>query len=120
MSEELQQQKGINEKFCHECGATINIKAEICPKCGVRQPDIAAPGTITIAAPAGKTRMTAAILALLLGGIGSHRFYLGETVVGLIYLLFCWTFIPAIIAFIEFIIFLTMTDDSFNQKYNRL
>ena len=29
--------KEPNEKFCHECGAAINMKAEICPKCGVRQ-----------------------------------------------------------------------------------
>lgn len=25
-------------KFCQECGAEINEKAEICPECGVRQP----------------------------------------------------------------------------------
>lgn len=25
-------------KFCVECGSKINPKAEICPKCGVRQP----------------------------------------------------------------------------------
>lgn len=29
--------KKDNEKFCQECGEIINIKAEICPKCGVRQ-----------------------------------------------------------------------------------
>lgn len=35
--------KKDNEKFCSECGEIINIKAEICPKCGVRQapqPDV--------------------------------------------------------------------------------
>jgi len=26
----------ISFKFCRECGAEINAKAEICPKCGVR------------------------------------------------------------------------------------
>lgn len=30
--------KNENEKYCTECGAIINSKAEICPKCGVRQP----------------------------------------------------------------------------------
>ena len=30
--------KKDNEKFCQECGEIINVKAEICPKCGVRQP----------------------------------------------------------------------------------
>ncbi|MDR2637478.1 MAG: zinc-ribbon domain-containing protein, partial [Zoogloeaceae bacterium] len=29
--------KAIDEKFCSECGAIIKAKAEICPKCGVRQ-----------------------------------------------------------------------------------
>ena len=28
--------KEAGEKFCHECGVAINVKAEICPKCGVR------------------------------------------------------------------------------------
>ena len=26
-----------NEKYCSECGEIINLNAEICPKCGVRQ-----------------------------------------------------------------------------------
>lgn len=29
--------KGPDEKYCQECGAVIKAKAEICPKCGVRQ-----------------------------------------------------------------------------------
>lgn len=33
--------KGTEEKYCHECGEIINTKAEICPRCGVRQPTIA-------------------------------------------------------------------------------
>ena len=28
----------MNTKFCVDCGAEVNVKAEICPKCGVRQP----------------------------------------------------------------------------------
>ena len=28
--------KAIDEKFSSDCGETINSKAEICPKCGVR------------------------------------------------------------------------------------
>lgn len=65
-----------------------------------------------------KQKTTASILAFLLGGFGAHKFYLGKTGLGVVYLLFFWTFIPAIIAFIEFIILLTMDENTFNLKYN--
>jgi hypothetical protein len=38
---------------------------------------------------------------------------------GIVYLLFCWTFIPAFAAFIEFIMLLTMSQEAFNAKYNQ-
>ncbi len=66
-----------------------------------------------------KEKVTAAILAFVLGGFGIHRFYLGQTALGFLYLLFFWTFIPAIAAFIDFIIFLTESEESFNAKYNK-
>ncbi|MBH0071340.1 NINE protein [Pseudoalteromonas sp. NZS127] len=61
--------------------------------------------------------MAAALLAVFLGGFGVHKFYLGQIGLGFIYLLFFWTAIPAIIAFVEFIILLTMSDEAFNNKY---
>ena len=64
-----------------------------------------------------KSRVTAALLAFFLGGLGIHKFYLGQGGMGVLYLLFCWTFIPALIAFIEFIIYLTMTDEAFAEKF---
>jgi TM2 domain-containing membrane protein YozV len=65
-----------------------------------------------------KNKTTAALLAFFLGGFGVHKFYLGESGAGIIYLLFCWTFIPGIIAFFEFIFLLVMSDHDFNVKYN--
>lgn len=44
------------------------------------------------------------ILAFFLGGIGVHKFYAGKISTGILYILFCWTAIPAFIAFIDFII----------------
>lgn len=38
------------------------------------------------------------LLALFLGGIGAHDFYVGKPVKGLIKLVFCWTGIPTIIS----------------------
>ena len=67
-----------------------------------------------------KSKTTAIILCFLLGGFGVHRFYLGQTGKGLLYLLFCWTFIPAVIALIDFIVLLFMSKEEFNQKYNLL
>lgn len=65
-----------------------------------------------------KSKLVAALLALFLGGIGVHKFYLGRTGAGIAMLLFCWTFIPSFIAFIDFIILLCSSDQAFMQKYN--
>lgn len=65
-----------------------------------------------------KNKVTAAILAVFLGGIGVHRFYLGQTGLGIVYLIFFWTLIPSIIALIDFIVLLTMSDQDFDRKYN--
>lgn len=66
-----------------------------------------------------KNKTTAGLLALFLGGLGVHNFYLGKTS-GIFYLLFCWTFIPAIIAFFEAIMLFTMSQEDFDTKYNNL
>ena len=43
----------------------------------------------------------AVVLCLLLGGIGMHHWYLGNYIRGILYLLFFWTLIPAILSFID-------------------
>lgn len=65
-----------------------------------------------------RNKTTAALLAFFLGGLGGHKFYLGQSGMGFLYLLFFWTFIPAIIAFIEFFVLLSMSEADFNRKYN--
>lgn len=114
-------QKAADEKFCMDCGVIIKAKAEICPKCGVRQFD--PPGSQqatnqTIpSSPNGKSKLAAVLFALFLGGFGMHKFYLGSVGWGIIYLLFCWTFIPAFIALVEGILLLTMSEADFCRKY---
>ena len=64
-----------------------------------------------------KNKYVAGILAILLGDLGIHKFYLGRIGSGILYLLFCWTGIPAIIGLIEGIIYLCTDDDTFQVKY---
>jgi TM2 domain-containing membrane protein YozV len=112
---------GANRKHCFACASILDVRAELCPKCGVRQPTIA--GVMTLmpaAAPiptTTKSKSSAALLALFLGGIGVHKFYLGRGGMGVVYLLFCWTFIPSIVAFIEALILFGMSETEFAQKY---
>lgn len=65
-----------------------------------------------------KSKSTTVLLAFFLGGLGIHRFYLGQSGKGILYLIFCWTLIPAFIALIDFFTFIFMSEDNFNYKYN--
>ena len=109
--------KGPDEKFCTECGAVIKAKAEICPKCGVRQLAPPAASLLGQTSPGGRNRVVAGLLALFLGGLGVHKFYLGKVLQAVFYLLFCWTFIPAIIGFVEGVSYLLMSDETFFERY---
>ena len=55
------------------------------------------------------------LLALFVGGFGIHKFWLSEIVPGVLYLLFCWTFIPSIIALIE-CFFMKNTVNNYNYR----
>lgn len=65
-----------------------------------------------------KDKNVAAILALFLGGIGVHKFYLGRTGAGILYLLFSLTMIPALLAVIDFFVLALMDTDEFNRRFN--
>ncbi|WHI46914.1 NINE protein [Microbulbifer sp. JMSA004] len=93
-----------NLVFCRDCGSQISRTASTCPSCGVAQQI------------GGKGKVAAGLLAIFLGGFGLHRFYLGQWW-GLFYLLFCWTGIPGLIAFIEGIVFLCTSNEKWFDKY---
>lgn len=101
--------------YCANCGNRLSDQAVMCPQCGhptgVQAPQTAVP----VYVPGGKSRITAGILALLVGGLGVHKFYLEKVGLGILYLLFSWTFVPSIISFIEGIVYLTQTDEAFGQ-----
>ncbi len=98
-----------DSKYCSGCGKPLHKSAPQCPHCGAPQADVVQAGS--------KSRVIAIVLALLLGGIGGHKFYLGRVGWGVLYFLFCWTFIPALAAFVEAIIYITMSDQAFAKKY---
>jgi ribosomal protein L40E len=104
-------------KFCMDCGQEINRRAEICPKCGVRQ--LPAPNASGALGTGGPNRLIAALFAILLGGIGIHKFYLGRVGQGLLYVLFCWTIIPVIVGIVEGILYLCSTDEDFGRRYGK-
>lgn len=120
---------------CPQCGAPIDAAATKCEYCGAPLTPTATPQPKpqpqpaytqpTYAQPAHyddrrnwpvKSKIVAGVLALLLGGLGVHKFYLGKTGLGILYLLFCWTYIPGIIGFIEGIMILTSNDENFQIK----
>ena len=73
--------KKDNQKYCAECGELINIKAEICPKCGVRQKSAVSTNT------QNDKWLVSILLCFFLGPIGAHRFYTGHIGIGVIQLL---------------------------------
>lgn len=44
------------------------------------------------------------LITFFLGGLGIHKFITARTKQGIIYLLFCWTYIPGLFALVEFVI----------------
>jgi len=128
-----------NNKLCSQCGAPVDAKASICKYCGadiVVQPQFStqqqAPHYTPPKAPIytqqqvyppnnvdiyEKSKTVAGVLAIFLGAMGIHKFYLGHIGMGIVYMMFCWTCIPSIIGIVEGIIYLTSTDEQFYIKY---
>lgn len=117
---------------CQYCGAAISVEAPVAtaaPNAAPQQPVIIVqntpqpqPQTVYVQSDPRdswpiKSKIVAGILAILLGGLGIHKFYLGRTGMGVLYLLFCWTGIPGIIGLIEGIILLCSNTENFELKY---
>ena len=103
--------------FCRSCDRAIHQFAATCTHCGATQ--ITTPTWTPPQEPA-KSKVTAGVLALLLGGIGIHKFYLGSWGWGIVYIVFCWTYIPALVALAEGIRYLILSDTEFQQKTAQL
>jgi len=99
---------------CPYCSEPIQKTAVKCKHCGEF-----VDGRSRVRAKGRKDKTVAGLLALFLGGIGIHKFYLDQPKTGLLYLLFCWfLFIPAIISFFEAIGIFMSSQEDFDRKYN--
>jgi len=65
-----------------------------------------------------KNRTTALLITLFFGGLGGHRYYMGQVGMGILYTVFCWTFIPAIVAFIELFLIMGRVD-RYNEQLSQ-
>lgn len=106
------------QRICLRCGTQDPVGGEFCPRCGNRYHTNGMDVSGLVGSEDRKDRIVAGMLALFLGGLGIHHFYLGNTLLGILYLLFCWTFIPALVSFVEGIIFLCTSASSFDAQYN--
>lgn len=64
--------KGVGNAFCPHCGQPTVPGAAVCTSCGVALQNAVAGGE-------QKSKITAGLLGLFLGGWGIHNFYLGNT-----------------------------------------
>jgi len=101
--------RGADQVYCVECGELVYKQAEVCPSCGSRQPDHDG--------QKDTDQVAAGILAILLGGVGVHKFYQGNTRNGVLYLCFFWTGIPAVLGLVEGILILIADEDEYQRKY---
>lgn len=100
-----------NEKHCVNCNALIYKQAEMCPECGVAQPSLRS-GDVR-----ASDQIIAGLLAILVGGLGVHKFYQGNMRNGVLYLCFFWTAIPAVLGLIEGILMLLADEDEYEEKW---
>lgn len=88
-------QKGMGNNYCHNCGKPTDPNAAFCTSCGVSfnyaYPQNQ-PGAVS-----GKSKTAAGLLAIFLGSLGIHNFYLGYTTKAVIQLVvslvLSWTFV---------------------------
>jgi len=64
-----------------------------------------------------KSKKTAILLAIFLGYLGIHRFYLGQIGLGILY--FCTAGMFLVLPIIDIFVWITGSQESFDNKYNK-
>ncbi len=107
-------------RACVRCGTSLRgewAARGYCVECeGKGQSLVTRKSGLVLAEP--KSRSVAALTAFFLGGLGTHRFYLGDAFAGIFYLIFCWTLIPSVIGMIEGVRFAVMDEHEFHLRYS--
>ena len=132
---------------CPECGKQYSTQEKVnrvkCPYCGAetnvsysdQQPSFQeqlhqfgneasnALDSVFNNGPSGKSRGIAGLLALLMGALGLHYFYIGKTNAGIVFLLISLLscgflgVITWVISVIQAVLFFTCTQQEFEQKW---
>ena len=122
-------------KYCQRCNTQHPDSSQFCPQCGGQLVYVQTTpppygndhsggyaygnDAFSPSGPEGKSRGVAGLLAILIGALGVHYFYLGKVGGGLLTILLCivtcglWGVIPLI----QGILMLCMTNEEFERKY---
>ena len=95
--------------FCADCEDKGSTGASLQPS----------PETLNVPVYYGeqKSRSISIGLALVLGGIGAHKFYLDKPGKGFLYMLFCWTGIPTMIGLWDAAKYIWMSEEEFHRRF---
>ena len=111
---------------CRACGQTVYPTDITCLRCNTSQGGDTSTPLITEQslpwpdAAVNKSKRAAALLALFLGSVGIHKFYMGSWGWGLVYLASFWTWIPALLALAEAVRYFTLKETDFQAKAAQL
>lgn len=96
-------------KYCHTCGTLLDVNTSKCYRCGAPQPSLV-PATTS-----DKKILPAALLSIVVGWLGVHRFYVGKIGTGIAQLLTLGGL--GIWALVDFILIVTgsFTDKDWNK-----
>lgn len=94
------------------------MAANFCSSCGVELPHETHSSSPFPSDFNYKSRVAAAVIAITWGIFGIHKFYLRKPIWGILYLAFFWTYIPALVGFVEGLIYAGTEQQKWNDKHN--
>ena len=114
--------------YCSNCGINNDEGARFCKSCGVaisdterlEQETSGTPGYSHKPPVPTKNKVAAGVLAIVLGWLGIHKFYLGYITAGILLIIITVVtcgIVGPIIGLIEGILYLTKTDEEFHGAY---